>query len=259
MILVLPCRPRFGVSYFVMLAVVMAAAGAAAVSVAAEPQSDAATLQATEKEALRGVLTREQQAAHTPQKVLDTLLAGNRRFVADDLTQRNHSQRIREAYEGQFPKAVILSCLDSRIPVEDIFDLGIGDIFVARVAGNFVNEDILGSMEFGCRVAGAKLIIVIGHTSCGAVKAAIDDVKLGNITPMLAKIRPAIEKGRPFDGKKGSDNPAYVAHVCRENVRLAVETIRERSEILRTMEADGSIKIVGAYYDLRSGDVTLLP
>ena len=257
--LVLPCHPRFGVSSVVMLAVVMAAAGAAAVSVADEPQSDAATLQATEEEALRGVLTREQQAAYTPQKVLDNLLAGNRRFVADDLTQRNHSQRIREAYEGQFPKAVILSCLDSRIPVEDIFDLGIGDIFVARVAGNFVNEDILGSMEFGCRVAGAKVIIVIGHTSCGAVKAAIDDVKLGNITPMLAKIRPAIEKGRPFDGKKGSDNPAYVAHVCRENVRLAVETIRERSEILRTMEADGSIKIVGAYYDLRSGDVTLLP
>jgi carbonic anhydrase len=257
--LVLPCRPRFDVAPVVMLALVMAAAGAAAVSPADEPQSDAATLQATEQEALRGVLTREQQAAYTPQKALDNLLAGNRRFVADDLTQRNHSQRIREAYEGQFPKAVILSCLDSRIPVEDVFDLGIGDIFVARVAGNFVNEDILGSMEFGCRVAGAKLIMVIGHTSCGAVKAAIDDVKLGNITPMLAKIRPAIEKGRPFDGKKGSDNPAYVAHVCRENVRLAVETIRERSEILRTMEAEGSIKIVGAYYDLRSGDVTLLP
>ena len=255
MMLVLPCRLRFGVSSVVMLAVVMATAGAPA----DEPQSDAATLQATEKEALRGVLTRKQQTGYTPQKVLDELLAGNRRFLADDLTQRNHSQRIREAYEGQFPKAVILSCLDSRIPVEDVFDLGIGDIFVARVAGNFVNEDILGSMEFGCRVAGAKLIMVIGHTSCGAVKAAIDDVKLGNITPMLAKIRPAIEKGRPFDGKQGSDNPAYVAHVCRENVRLAVETIRERSEILCTMEAEGSIKIVGAYYDLRSGEVTLLP
>lgn len=259
MMLVLSCRNRFGVSSFIMLAVVMSPAGAPSISVADEPQADAATLQATEKEALRGVLTREQQAAYTPQKALDDLLAGNRRFVADDLTQRNHSQRVREAYEGQFPKAVILSCLDSRIPVEDVFDLGIGDIFVARVAGNFVNEDILGSMEFGCRVAGAKVIMVIGHTSCGAVRAAIDDVKLGNITPMLAKIRPAIEKGSPFDGKKGSDNPAYVAHVCRENVRLAVETIRERSEILRTMEAEGSIKIVGAYYDLRSGEVTPLP
>ena len=256
--LMISCRNRFGVSSFIMLAVVMSPAGAPAISVADEPQADAATLQATEKEALRGVLTREQQAAYTPQKALDDLLAGNRRFVADDLTQRNHSQRVREAYEGQFPKAVILSCLDSRIPVEDVFDLGIGDIFVARVAGNFVNEDILGSMEFGCRVAGAKVIMVIGHTSCGAVRAAIDDVKLGNITSMLAKIRPAIETGRPFDGKKGSDNPDYVAHICRENVRLAVETIRKRSEILRTMEADGSLKIVGAYYDLRSGEVTPL-
>ena len=259
MMFYLPCRSRFRVSYRFVLAAAVSVAGASAISFADEPMPDAATLQATEKESLRGVLTPEQQAAYTPQQVLDNLLAGNRRFVANDLTQRNHSQRIREAYEGQFPKAVILSCLDSRIPVEDVFDLGIGDIFVARVAGNFVNEDILGSMEFGCHVAGAKVIMVIGHTQCGAVKAAIDDVKLGNITPMLAKIRPAIEKGRPFDGKKGSDNPAYVAHVCRENVRLAVETIRERSEILRTMEADGSLKIVGAYYDLRSGEVTPLP
>ena len=145
-----------------------------------------ATLQATERAALRGVLTQEQQAALTPQAVLDDLLGGNRRFIADDLTQRNHSRRIREAYAGQFPKAVILSCLDSRIPVEDVFDRGIGDIFVARVAGNFVNEDILGSMEFACHVAGAKLIMVVGHTHCGAVKAAIDDVRVGNITPMLA-------------------------------------------------------------------------
>ena len=226
---------------------------------AADPKPDAAVLEATEQAALKGVLTREEQAALTPQAVLDTLLAGNERFVRNDLTQRNHSQRIREAYAGQFPKAVVLSCLDSRIPVEDVFDRGIGDIFVARVAGNFVNEDILGSMEFACHVAGAKLIMVIGHTNCGAVKAAIDDVKLGNITPMLAKIRPAIERGRPFDGLKASDNPAYVAHVCRENVRLAVEAVRQRSEILRTMETKGEIKIVGAYYDFGSGTVSPLP
>lgn len=238
------------------------ATGAIAASsslLAADPKPDAAVLEATEQAALRGVLTREEQAALTPQAVLDTLLAGNERFVRNDLTQRNHSQRIREAYAGQFPKAVVLSCLDSRIPVEDVFDRGIGDIFVARVAGNFVNEDILGSMEFACHVAGAKLIMVIGHTNCGAVKAAIDDVKLGNITPMLAKIRPAIERGRPFDGLKASDNPAYVAHVCRENVRLAVEAVRQRSEILRTMETKGEIKIVGAYYDLGSGRVSPLP
>jgi carbonic anhydrase len=228
------------------------------VSGAEDAKPNTAVLQATEQEALRGVLTREQQARLTPQAVLDELLAGNQRFIKDDLTQRNHSLRIREAYAGQFPKAVILSCLDSRIPVEDVFDRGIGDIFVARVAGNFVNEDILGSMEFACHVAGAKVILVLGHTHCGAVKAAIDDVRLGNITPMLAKIRPAIERGRPFDGKKASDNPAYVAHVCRENVRLAVEAVRGRSEILRKLEAEGAIKIVGAYYDLGSGEVSLL-
>ena len=239
--------------------IALAAAMMPAAAIAQSPKPDAATAQASEKAAIRGVLTQEQQKALTPQTVLDNLLAGNRRFIADDLTQRNHSLRIREASNGQFPKAVILSCLDSRIPVEDVFDLGIGDLFVARIAGNFVNEDILGSMEFGCHVAGAKLIMVIGHTECGAVKAAIDDVKLGNITPMLAKIRPAIEKGRPFDGKRVSNNPAYVAHVCRENVRLAVAAILERSEILRKMEADGAIKIIGAYYDLRSGEVTPLP
>ena len=217
------------------------------------------TLQATEAAALRGVLTADDQAALTPGGVLEQLLAGNRRFVADDLTQRNHSQRVREAYAGQFPKAVVLSCLDSRIPVEDVFDLGIGDVFVARVAGNFVNEDILGSMEFGCHVAGAKLILVMGHTNCGAVQAAIDNVQLGNITPMLAKIRPALEQGQPYDGEASSGNPSYVAHVCRENVRFAVAAIRERSEILAKMEAAGAIKIVGAYYDLRSGEVSLVP
>jgi carbonic anhydrase len=244
---------------FAAFASVMPGARLAAVSGVEDAKPYAAVLQATEEEALRGVLTREQQARLTPQAVLDELLAGNQRFIKDDLTQRNHSRRIREAYAGQFPKAVILSCLDSRIPVEDVFDRGIGDIFVARVAGNFVNEDILGSMEFACHVAGAKVIMVLGHTHCGAVKAAIDDVRLGNITPMLAKIRPAIEQGRPFEGKKASDNPAYVAHVCRENVRLAVEAVRERSDILRKLEAEGGIKIVGAYYDLGSGEVSLLP
>jgi carbonic anhydrase len=244
---------------FAAFASVMPGARLAAVSGVEDAKPNAAVLQATEEEALRGVLTRDQQSRLTPQAVLDELLAGNRRFIQDDLTQRNHSRRIREAYAGQFPKAVILSCLDSRIPVEDVFDRGIGDIFVARVAGNFVNEDILGSMEFACHVAGAKVIMVLGHTHCGAVKAAIDDVRLGNITPMLAKIRPAIEQGRPFEGKKASDNPAYVAHVCRENVRLAVEAVRERSDILRKLEVEGAIKIVGAYYDLGSGEVSLLP
>jgi carbonic anhydrase len=208
-------------------------------STMADEGRPAGSAQASEEGTLRGTLTRDQQQLLTPEKVLEELLAGNQRFVSYDLTQRNHSQRVREAYAGQYPKAVVLSCLDSRIPVEDVFDRGIGDIFVARVAGNVVNEDILGSMEFGCHVAGAKLIMVIGHTHCGAVKAAIDHVQLGNITPLLAKIRPAVEQGKPVDGEATSENPAYVNDVCRENVRLAVATIRERSEILAKMEAAG--------------------
>lgn len=232
---------------------------ATSVSTVADEASRAESAQASEEAALRGVLTRDQQQALTPEKVLEELLAGNQRFVNDDLTQRNHSQRVREAYAGQYPKAVVLSCLDSRIPVEDVFDRGIGDIFVARVAGNVVNEDILGSMEFGCHVAGAKLIMVIGHTHCGAVKAAIDHVQLGNITPLLAKIRPAIDQSKSVDGVATSENPAYVNDVCRENVRFAVAAIRERSEILAKMEAAGDIKIVGAYYDLSSGVVSLVP
>ena len=204
------------------------------------------------------VLTQEQQAQLTPQSILDELLAGNRRFVSDDLTERNHSKQVREAYAGQFPKAVVLSCLDSRIPVEDVFDRGVGDVFVARVAGNFINEDILGSMEFACHVAGAKLVLVLGHTHCGAIQAAIDNVQLGNITPMLAKIRPALEMAKPFSGNKTSANPDYVAHICHENIRMAVRMIRNESEILEGLEDDGSIDIVGAYYDLSSGTVSLV-
>ncbi len=204
------------------------------------------------------VLTKEQQAELTPQSVLTELIAGNKRFISNVLTERNHSKQVREAYAGQFPKAVVLSCLDSRIPVEDVFDRGVGDIFVARVAGNFINEDILGSMEFACHVAGAKLIIVLGHTHCGAVQAAIDNVQVGNITPMLAKIRPALKTAKPFGGKKTSGNPEYVAHICRENIRMAVRMIRKESTILKGLEDDGSIDIVGAYYDLGSGAVSLI-
>ena len=204
------------------------------------------------------VLTKEQQAELTPQSVLTELIAGNKRFTSNVLTERNHSKQVREAYAGQFPKAVVLSCLDSRIPVEDVFDRGVGDIFVARVAGNFINEDILGSMEFACHVAGAKLIIVLGHTHCCAVQAAIDNVQVGNITPMLAKIRPALKTAKPFRGKKTSGNPEYVAHICRENIRMAVRMIRKESTILKGLEDDGSIDIVGAYYDLGSGAVSLI-
>ena len=204
------------------------------------------------------VLTAEEQAALTPEKILAALKAGNKRFMRNEITARDHSAQVRNSTMGQFPKAVILSCLDSRVPVEDVFDMGIGDIFVGRVAGNFVNEDLLGSMEFGCKVAGAKLILVLGHEHCGAVKAAIDDVELGNITAMLSKIKPAVELVSDFEGEKTSKNDAFVHEVCESNVKNTINQIRINSPILKEMEDNGEIKIVGAVYDLDDGEVAFL-
>src|SRR3954449_4557742 len=181
------------------------------------------------------VLTAQEQQALTPDSVIQILKDGNKRFMSNNLTARDHSALVRNAAEGQYPKAVILSCLDSRIPVEDVFDRGIGDIFVARVAGNIVNEDILGSMEFGCKVSGAKLILVLGHTECGAIKSAIDNVKLGNITAMLTKIKPAAVKSQDFAGEKTSKNDAFVEHVAKNNVINTIETIKSKSVILKEM------------------------
>jgi carbonic anhydrase len=204
------------------------------------------------------VLTAEEQAALTPEKILAALKAGNKRFMNNDITARDHSAQVRNSTMGQYPKAVILSCLDSRVPVEDVFDRGIGDIFVGRVAGNFVNEDLLGSMEFGCKVAGAKLILVMGHEHCGAVKAAIDDVELGNITAMLSKIKPAVELVSDFEGEKTSKNNAFVHAVCESNVKNTINQIRINSPILKEMEDNGEIIIVGAVYDLDDGEVAFL-
>lgn len=206
---------------------------------------------------IEDVLTKEQQDALTPDSVIKALQEGNERFATNDLTARNHSQQVRKAAEGQFPKAIILSCVDSRVPVEDVFDRGIGDLFVARVAGNFVNEDILGSMEFACKVSGSKLIMVLGHEACGAVKAAVDDVKLGNITPMLAKIRPAVESIE-YDGDRTSKNAEFVHMACESNIKRTMDQIRERSPILKEMEDNGEIKIVGGIYDLNTGKVTMI-
>ena len=162
---------------------------------------------------------------------------------------------VRDAAGGQFPKAVILSCLDSRVTVEDVFDKGIGDLFVCRVAGNFINEDILDSMEYGCKVSGAKLIVVMGHRYCGAIKAAIDNVQMGNITAMLAKIKPAVVKSQDFKGDKTSKNKEFVTYVAINNVKNAVENIKLKSPILKEMSNKGEIKIVGAAYDLNTGEV----
>lgn len=200
------------------------------------------------------ITTKAEQDSLTPDQVLQEFQDGNERFNTGNVTQREHSEAIRKAATGgQFPKAMVLSCLDSRVPVEDVFDQGIGDVFVGRVAGNFVNTDLLGSMEFACKVAGAKLIIVMGHQHCGAVKGAIDDVHLGNLTSMLANIKPAVEMSKNFEGEKSSKNEAYVKLVAQNNIRNTIAQIRTKSEILKEMEAKGEIKIVGAFYTLRTG------
>ncbi len=203
------------------------------------------------------VLSQEEQDALTPDMVIQSFKEGNDRFMRNDLTARNHSEQVRKSTYAQYPKAIVLSCVDSRVPVEDVFDRGIGDIFVARGAGNFVNEDILGSMEFACKVSGSKLILVMGHEHCGAVKAAVDDVKLGNITPMLSKIRPAVES-IGYEGDRTSGNAEFVRMACESNVRNTLEKIREESPILNEMEEKEQIKILGAIYDMDSGKVTFL-
>ncbi|MFT4832567.1 MAG: carbonic anhydrase [Maribacter sp.] len=204
------------------------------------------------------VLTKEEQEALTPREVLESLKAGNERFVRSDLTARDHSAQIRESADTQFPKAIILSCVDSRVPVEDVFDKGIGDIFVARVAGNFINEDILGSMEFATKVAGAKLILVLGHENCGAIHAAIDGAKMGHITKMLENIKPAIKRSNLATGPRSSQNRLLVHEVCENNVRIAMENIVKESPLLKTMMENGEIGIEGAVYDMDTGVVNFI-
>jgi len=205
----------------------------------------------------KAVLTAEEQAKLTPDDIVKILKEGNERFINNDLTERDHSAQVRATTAGQFPKAIILSCVDSRVPVEDVFDRGIGDIFVARVAGNVVNEDNLGSMEYACKVAGSKVIMVMGHEHCGAVKSAVDDVKLGNITALLSKIRPAVES-QDYEGDRSSKNEEFVHKVCESNVKNAIAKIRKNSPLLKEMEDKGEIKIVGGIYDMDNGKVAFL-
>ena len=206
------------------------------------------------------VLTEEERDSLTPDEILNYLKLGNQRFVSGTLTVRDHSQQVRDAATGQFPKAIVLSCVDSRVPVEDVFDRGIGDLFVARVAGNFENTDILGSMEFACKVTGSKLILVLGHEYCGAIKGAIDNVELGNITAMLKNIQPAIKQVdvTGFTGNKTSENEAYVHEVAEQNIWETMDNIRKYSPILEAMEDNKEIKIVGGMYDMNTGKVTFM-
>lgn len=204
-------------------------------------------------------ITKDVQEALTPKNVLQDLLEGNNRFISGSSEGADNSALVSQTTTGQFPKAVVLSCIDSRVPVETVFDQAIGDIFVARVAGNFENIDILGSLEYSCKAAGSKLVLVLGHESCGAVKAACDGVKLGNITAMLDNIMPAvIMSAEEVEGETNSSNKAFVAKAVENNVKLTIKRIREKSEILREMEDNGEIAIVGGVYSLHTGKVDML-
>lgn len=197
------------------------------------------------------------QADITPGKAVDLLKEGNIRFVEKKQLNRDLIKQVEETAGGQYPFAAVVSCIDSRIPTEVVFDQGIGDIFNGRVAGNIVNEDILGSLEFACKLAGAKAIVVLGHTSCGAVKGACDDAKLGNLTQMLDKIKPAVEQTHSAEGEaRNSGNIDFVNKVADKNVELTIENIKSKSTVLNEMVSNGELTVVGAMYDVKTGKVT---
>lgn len=205
-------------------------------------------------------LTKEMQAAITPFEALNILKEGNRRFMNNLKANRNLLQQANETSDGQHPFAVILSCIDSRTSAELIFDQGLGDVFSVRIAGNIINEDILGSMEFGCKVAGSKIIVVLGHTKCGAVKGACDHVEMGNLTALISKIQPAVydEKTVTDEEKRNSSNSEFVEKVSTINVKRSVHAIMERSPILKEMIQAGTIGIVGGTHDITTGEVSFL-
>ncbi len=199
--------------------------------------------------------TKEMQAALTPLKAIEILKDGNQRFVNNLKINRNLLQQVNETSDGQHPLAVILSCIDSRTSAELIFDKGLGDIFSVRIAGNIVNEDILGSMEFACKVAGAKVIAVLGHTKCGAVKGVCDDVKMGNLTTLLEKLKPAVDAEKTVTHNRNAGNSEFVEKVASLNVKLTMEKILKKSAVLKDMIEQGEIAIIGGMYDVETGIV----
>ena len=215
-----------------------------------------------EKKIIQSIMTAEEQAGMTPDQIIDRLKKGNQNFVDNNLTQRDHSAQRRKAAIGQYPKAIVLSCVDSRVPVEDVFDLGIGDIFVARVAGNIENKEIVGSMEFATAVAGSKVVIVMGHTSCGAVKHAIDNTDAASmgmnaLSDLLAKIRPSV-LATPEDGDVSSKNVTFTNKVIHANALKTVDDIRTQSPKMAELENVGQIKIISAVYDMETGKVNFI-
>jgi len=203
-------------------------------------------------------LTKDWQQALTPQEIVDLAKAGNQRFVRDERQDRDYLHDRAATAAGQHPAAIILSCIDSRVPAEIILDAGIGDMFNARIAGNFVDRDLAGSMEYACQVAGAKVVLVMGHTSCGAIKGAIDGAKLGNLTALLEKLTPAVRAVKDVAGPRTSKNAAFVDAVATENVRLTLLEIRRISPVLAGLEREKKILLVGAMYQVESGNMQFL-
>jgi len=201
--------------------------------------------------------TKETQTTMSPERSLEHLKEGNLRFQENLKANRNLLEQVNDTSDGQFPFATVLSCIDSRVSAELVFDQGVGDIFSVRIAGNFVNEDILGSMEFACKLAGTRLIVVLGHTSCGAVKGACDDAKLGNLTSLLSKIKPAVNAVTlPEDTSlRNSSNSEFVNNVSAKNVELTMDRILKESDVLAEMHSNGEIQIIGAMYDVKTGTV----
>jgi len=201
-------------------------------------------------------LTKEMQAAITPTMALELLKEGNKRFINNMKVNRNLLQQANETSDGQHPFAVILSCIDSRTSAELIFDQGLGDVFSVRIAGNIINEDILGSMEFGCKVAGSKIIVVLGHTKCGAVKGACDHVEMGNLTALLSKLQPAVYDEKTVTENRTSSNEEFVEKVSTINVKRTVHAIMERSPILKEMIENGECGIIGGNHNITTGEVS---
>lgn len=248
----------------IMSGAVIGAAGLVLAAVAGGCATDGPAAASDERDRIAGagpagVVTAAQQSALTPDDVLEDLMAGNRRFVSrGGVSDRDLPGQIRATATGQHPKAVVLSCLDSRVVPELLFDQGVGDLFVGRVAGNFVNTDMLGSMEFATQLAGSKLIVVMGHTSCGAVKGAADNAELGNLTATLANIRPAVQEvqRRGVVGPQNSGNDAYVQAIAEANVRRTVDEIERRSPVMSGLIERGELKVVGGMYDISTGRVS---
>lgn len=205
-------------------------------------------------EARADALTKEQRDKLTPEQIIRAMKNGNARFRRGERKERNYLREQEASARGQYPAAALLSCIDSRAPAEVIMDLGIGDIFNARVAGNIENPDILGSLEFACKLAGAKVVLVMGHTACGAIKGAIDNAELGNLTGLLTKIKPAVE-ATSYSGERSAKNYDFVDAVARKNVEMTVANIRKDSPVLAELESKGGVKVVGAMYNLKTGAV----